>query len=59
LAGMDLDKNALFAEALEGRELFLVTNFAEFERQADVKEILLENYPIFEEGDGFLIFLLR
>jgi hypothetical protein len=59
MAGMDLDKNALFAEALEGRELFLVTDFAEFDRQADVKEILLENYPIFEEGDGFLIFLLR
>ena len=59
LAGVDLDKAALFAEAVKGRELFLVTNFAEFDRQPDVKEILYDTYPIYEQGEGYLIFDLR
>ncbi|MBW6467314.1 MAG: glycosyltransferase family 39 protein [Brevefilum sp.] len=59
LAGMDLDKAAIFAESVEGRDLFLVTNFSEFDRQPDVKEILSENYPIYEQGEGYLIFDLR
>lgn len=59
LAGMDLDKKAIFIEALAGRELFVITDFSEFERQPDVKEFLFENFPIYEEGEGFLIFDLR
>jgi hypothetical protein len=59
LAGMDLDKKAIFAESVEGRDLFLVTNFPEFDRQPDVKEILFDTYPIYEQGEGYLIFDLR
>jgi hypothetical protein len=59
LAGMDLDKAAIFAESVEGRDLFLVTNFAEFDRQPDVKEILSDTYPIYDQGEGYLIFDLR
>jgi hypothetical protein len=59
LAGMDLDKRAIFAESVEGRDLFLVTNFPEFDRQPDVKEILFDTYPIYEQGEGYLIFDLR
>jgi hypothetical protein len=59
LAGMDLDKTAIFAESVEGRDLFLVTNFPEFDRQPDVKEILFDTYPIYDQGEGYLIFDLR
>jgi hypothetical protein len=59
LAGMDLDKAAIFAESVEGRELFLVTHFAEFDRQPDVKELLFDTYPIYDQGEGYLIFDLR
>jgi hypothetical protein len=59
LAGMDLDKAAIFAESVEGRELFLVTHFAEFDRQPDVKDILFDTYSIYDQGEGYLIFDLR
>jgi hypothetical protein len=56
---VDLDKTALFAEAVGGRELFLITDFNEFNRQPEVKEILQETYPIFDQGEGYLIYDLR
>lgn len=59
MAGMDLDREAMFARAVEGRDLFLVTHFAELDRQPDVKEILYETYPIYDQGEGFIIFDLR
>ncbi len=59
LAGMELDKKAIFLEALEGRELFIITDFSEFNRQPEVREFLFENFSVFEEGEGFIIFDLR
>jgi hypothetical protein len=59
LAGMALDKQDMFARAVEGSDLFLVTDFAEFDRQPDIKEILYETYPIYDQGEGFIIFDLR
>ena len=59
LAGQDLDQKALFEEAIANGELFLVTDFSEFDRQPLVKEILTENYPVFEQGEGFIIYDLR
>ncbi len=59
LAGVDLDKAALFAEAVGGEELFLITDFNEFNRQPEVKEILQETYPVFDQGEGYLIYDLR
>jgi hypothetical protein len=59
LAGIDLDKAALFAESIQGRDLFLITDFDEFDRQPDVKDILSDTYPIYDLGEGYLIFDLR
>jgi hypothetical protein len=59
LAGMEIDKADLFAEAVAGRELFLVTSFSELDRQPDVKEILYSTYPIYDQGEDYLIFDLR
>jgi hypothetical protein len=36
-----------------------VTDFEEFNRQPEVKDFLMETFPIFDEGKDFLIFDLR
>lgn len=59
LAGNEVDQGALFLQAIDNRELFLVTDFNELDRQPDVKQFLSENFPIFEEGEGYLIYDLR
>jgi 4-amino-4-deoxy-L-arabinose transferase-like glycosyltransferase len=38
---------------------FLVTDFEEFNRQSELKERLFNSYPVYLEGDGYLIFDLR
>jgi dolichyl-phosphate-mannose-protein mannosyltransferase len=38
---------------------FLVTDFDEFDRQAELKERLFSSYPVSFEGDGYLIFDLQ
>ncbi len=38
---------------------FLVTAFNQFNQQPDLKEYLYQNYPVFAEGDGYLIFDLE
>jgi hypothetical protein len=40
-------------------EFFVVTMFDELEKQPYLKKILYEQYPIFAEGDGYIIFDLR
>ncbi|MBN2115876.1 MAG: glycosyltransferase family 39 protein [Anaerolineales bacterium] len=38
---------------------FLVTDFDEFNRQSQLKERLFSSYPVYLEGDGYLIFDLK
>jgi hypothetical protein len=38
---------------------FLVTDFEEFNRQPELKERLFNSYPVYLEGDGYLVFDLR
>ncbi len=60
LAGMSEEqiRQKRFA-ALEGKDLFLITNFNEFEKQPELREFLFENYEIYAEGNGYLIFDLN
>ncbi len=59
LTGMEIDRRSFFLDALKGQNLFLITDFAEFGRQPEVREFLFENFSVFEEGEGFIIFDLR
>jgi len=59
MAGMLVDREAEFEKAIDGSDLFLVTDFDEFNQQPEVKQFLVETYPIFDEGEGYLIFDLR
>ncbi len=47
------------AASLEGKDLFLVTNFNEFNKQPSLKELLNTGYEIYDEGDGYIIFDLN
>ena len=59
LAGTNIDVKMEFSKAIEGSDLFLVTDFTEFDRQPEIQKNLYENYPIFDEGEGYIIFDLR
>ena len=48
-----------FAEATQGKDFFVVTALSELEGQPALKEILFEEYPLYVEGNGYLIFDLR
>jgi 4-amino-4-deoxy-L-arabinose transferase-like glycosyltransferase len=48
-----------FSQAVAGKAYFLVTQFSELEAEPDLKSTLYDHYPIYAEGDGYLIFDLR
>ena len=55
LRGAQLEFDRLFEDLAVNKELFLVTDFDELKRQPLLKE-KLSGYPIFAEGDGYIIF---
>jgi len=46
------------AAQLEGKDLFLVTNFNELDRQPELKEYLM-GFEIFSEGSGYVVYDLK
>ena len=56
-SGAELDFEAQFAEVAAKKDLFLVTDFNDLSRQP-LLESKLKTYPIFAEGDGYLIYNL-
>lgn len=57
LAGADeFDYEAEFRDRTDGASYFVITNFAEFDNQPRLKSILYEQFSIYDEGDGYLIF---
>lgn len=59
MSGMEFDHEKIFFEQTEGKDYFLVTQFSEFEAQADLKDLLYANYPLIEDTDDYLIFDLK
>jgi 4-amino-4-deoxy-L-arabinose transferase-like glycosyltransferase len=55
----DMDIDSYFHEITAGREFFLVTLFSEYEAQPELKTLLTQNYPVYSEGDGYILFDLR
>jgi hypothetical protein len=51
---LDIDK--LFKERVSKKALFLIADLDDFERQTYLKHRLYSAYPIYAEGDGFLVF---
>lgn len=46
-------------EQLAGAEYFVITNFNEFDRQPALQRALYDNFPVYREGQGYLIFDLQ
>jgi hypothetical protein len=55
LRGGQRNYDELFAEITAKKDLFIVTDFNDLDRQPFLKE-KLENFPIFAEGDGYVIY---
>jgi hypothetical protein len=53
------DYEAEFANRTAGMDYFLVTDFGEYEKQDGLREILSNNYPIYAQGDEFIIYDLN
>jgi len=49
----------LFNAYSSKRDFFLVTDFNEFERQSELEERLFTSYPVYVQGNDFLIFDLQ
>lgn len=47
---------ARFEQAVKGQSYFIVTLFGAFDAQPILKSYLYDHYPIYQKGDGFLIF---
>jgi hypothetical protein len=50
---------ALFQQKTAGKQLFLVTDMSELDRQPGLKALLYADYPTFDQGNGYVIFDLR
>ncbi|HHY89253.1 MAG TPA: glycosyltransferase family 39 protein [Chloroflexi bacterium] len=57
LAGQEQAREE-FAALTEGKAFFVVTHLEDFERQPELKQ-LLESYPLFAQGPGYLVYDLR
>lgn len=49
----------LFREVTQGRSYFLVTALGELDAQPELKSLLVENYPVYHQGSGWLIYDLK
>jgi 4-amino-4-deoxy-L-arabinose transferase-like glycosyltransferase len=57
LAGMDTPAFAQqFKEMTTGKEYFVITDLAELDSQPELKNFLAANYPVYEKGDGYIIY---
>jgi len=53
------DIRPVFEDLTSGQDYFLVTLFSELDAQPQLKEILNEEYPIVQRGDGYVLFDLK
>lgn len=57
--GSPIEVQEWFGELTGGKDYFLVTLLNQLNKQAELKELLYQNYAIYAEGDGYVIFDLR
>ncbi len=59
LRGSDKEFETYFRSRIQGMSYFLITAFRQFDDQPQLKETLYRSYPIYAQGNGYLIFDLR
>ncbi len=58
LRGASFNPASRFRQLTQGKKFFLVTDFSELDRQAELKQAL-QSLPIYAQGDGYIIYDLR
>lgn len=48
-----------FEERTAGKDFFVVTNFIDFDAQPELKRLLEARYPVYKQGEGYIIYDLR
>lgn len=56
LRGREKEFENRFTSQTEGMDYFLITAFKQFDQQVSIKKFLYDNFPVFAEGKGYLIF---
>jgi 4-amino-4-deoxy-L-arabinose transferase-like glycosyltransferase len=56
LAGIEVNELGRFEEMIEGKHFFVVTQLTKLEEQPTLQSFLFENYPIYAQGKGYIIF---
>jgi 4-amino-4-deoxy-L-arabinose transferase-like glycosyltransferase len=57
LAGIPTPEFTLeFKEMVQNRKYFLVTDLTEYDQQPELKAILSANYPVYDQGEGYIIY---
>jgi hypothetical protein len=59
LTGGTVDLPGLFQKLAAGKDLFLVTDLGELDRQPGLKEVLSTHYAVFDKGSDYIIYDLR
>lgn len=58
-AGNTIDLKAYFNEQTRDKDYFLITDFEEFNRQPQIRQWLADQYPVFVQGEGYLVYDLH
>jgi hypothetical protein len=59
LAGKAKTFDEIFADRVEGKEYFVITNFKQFDSQPELKDKLFNTYSVLEQGPDYIIFDLQ
>ncbi len=55
-AGRDIDLATRFGQFVQGKRFFVVTRLARFEQNTYLRDTIYNNFPIYAEGKGYIIF---
>jgi 4-amino-4-deoxy-L-arabinose transferase-like glycosyltransferase len=56
LKGRDIDLLERFHSMIEGKHYFIVTQMGDLAKQPKIKALLVDTYPVYDQGDGWIIF---
>lgn len=59
LGGRDLDAAEIFAEEVQGKDLFVVTLLGELDSQPEIKALLENGYAVYKQAGDYIIYDLR
>ena len=51
-----IDTGERFQEMVKGKKFFLVTQMSNFDDQPEIKAYVIQHYPIYAQGKGYIIF---